>query len=162
MGAVIFGAILALALANTIRGGGREGPAAAGERPQCRVTLIFLAPDSAVAELVDAATGRTGTAHVIVDACETDAQGVAIVYDCQPLEGMSRKPRAAFDGRESISIEVDGPTAWHLRGWLAARVGAPYTVGSTCAAVIASVLRGYRGPQNPSPGELLAALRGAS
>ncbi len=160
MGALLVGAFVAFVIGQSLRAGGREGPAAAGERAQCSVTLIFLAPDDAVGELVDAVTGRTGAAHVVVDACETDAQGVALVYDCQPLEGMSRKPRAVFEGRDSVSIAIDGQAAWHLRGWLAARVGAPYTVGTTCAAVIASGLRGYQGPQNPTPGELLTALQG--
>lgn len=158
MGALFVGVFLAFAIGQTLRGGGREGPAPAGERDQCNVTLIFVSPDDAVSHAVDLATGSTGVSHVVVDACETDAQGVPLVYDCQPLEGVSRRPRAGFADRAHTIIKLEGSTAWHLRGWLSARVGAPYTLGSTCAAVIASGLRGYQGPQNPTPAELLTAI----
>ena len=159
MGAIIVGAFVAFVLGQSLRGGGREGPAAAGERAQCKVTLMFLGPSDSVGELVDLATGSTGVAHVVVDVCESDAQGVPLVFDCQPMEGVTRKPRASFEARPHVMVAVEGQAGWHLRGWLAARVGAPYTMDSTCAAVIASGLRGYQGPQNPTPAELWTAVR---
>ncbi len=160
MGALLVGAFLALVVSRVVRGGGREGPAAEGERTQCSVTLVFHPPDDTVGAIVDAASGSLGISHVVVDACETDAQGVALVYDCQPMEGVTRKPKSVFAGRPALLVTLEGAAAWHLRGWMSARVGAPYTMDSTCAAVIASGLRGYQGPQNPTPAELFTALQG--
>ncbi len=154
---VLVGFFMAWLVGSVLRGGGGSGESPAGDREACSVTLVFLAPVDVIGSAVDLATGSNGVSHVVVDACEVGDDGQALVFDCTLLKGVTRVPAAPYAKREAARIELAAADAWHLRGCLAGRVGQPY--GPTCSALVAECMRTYAGPSNPTPIELLRALR---
>ena len=103
------------------------------------VVLIAADKESHVERVVDAQTGYRGFSHVVVDCGEYDPQGRHLVYDCFPREGVRRVPVSERYGsasgrpRPRVRVVLPPEDGEHMRGAMAALLGAPYDVVAAIA-----------------------------
>jgi hypothetical protein len=100
----------------------------ANEAPVCEVKIkIWKTVPGDIESLVsDFGGGRMGVSHTSVDLCETDENGVSLMVECLPRQGVIRVPASKYGSRPHATIVIGGYAGAHLRGCVQAKVGQAY------------------------------------
>lgn len=150
LGAILGATVAALGLASRKSS---AGPAPHGIRAACSVSIVLVAPRTAVGRIVDQSTGAHGFSHVALDACEFDDRG-ALAIDCTPQGGVQRRPlREIVGDADHVRLLLPFAAGREAYGCARAKLGTPYSAlafvagdrrtradGAVCSEVIADCL----------------------
>lgn len=130
VGSAIVGSAATLAVLVAARGDRSPGKPEGKLRHDCTIAIWLLEVDrdDPVSVAVNETTGALGFSHAVLDICEEDAEGHALLVDAQLGEGVRRVRADRYDSRRRVRVYLSGDSAWELRGCARARVGTPFDV----------------------------------